>query len=278
MSNNGLTIKYLINLLNDQTDLKINRQQYLIDSFPTLKVGSLLTCDNMLTALLIAYKNAHYDIDDLTYRINIDPTLIKTEKDIIQKTLFESGIDAGKKKKFIGLVSNLTNPTNEFMLILTYHFGINILVYQTESQTTKCFYWDNQLDRDLPFIIIKETKETNSPYFYYELVFSQNKFIFEFNHPIITELMPVAFIVGLEHNKQLEYLKLDKVNEVMTEIEKPVNQVEQTDFEQTESELTQNMNNKSYYNTKIKLKMIPFSTLKIIEELQTMNFDPISLD
>jgi hypothetical protein len=164
------------------------------------------------------------------------------------------------------------------MLILTYHFGINIIVYQTESQTTKCFYWDNQLDRDLPFIIIKETKETNSPYFYYELVFSQNKFIFEFNHPIITELMPVAFIVGLEHNKQLEYLKLDKVNEVMTEIEKPVNQVELTDFEQTESELTQNMNNKSYSNTKIKLKMIPFSTLKIIEELQTMNFDPISLD
>ena len=31
-------------------------------------------------------------------------------------------------------------------------------------------------------VLIKETKDINSPNFYYELIFSQNKYIFDINH------------------------------------------------------------------------------------------------
>jgi len=270
MSNNGLTIKYLINLLNDQTDLKINKQKYFIDSYPTLKIGTHITCDTLLSSLLIAYKNIQYNVDDVNYRINVDTDILKNEKSLIQKTLFDSNIELGKKRKLIGLFNNLTTPTNEFILVLTLHFGINVLLYQTETQTTKCFYWDNCLDRDLPFVVIKETKESDSPNYYYELVFSQNKFIFEFTHPVITELMPISFIIGLEHNKQLEYLKCDKVADII------LDNINEENMD-TLSEENYSDNVSIFSEKKIKLKMIPLETLKLIDELQTMNFDILAI-
>jgi hypothetical protein len=39
-----LTIKYLINLLNNNTKIAISRHKYLIDSYPTLKINSTKSC------------------------------------------------------------------------------------------------------------------------------------------------------------------------------------------------------------------------------------------
>ena len=44
-----LTIKYLINLLNNNVKLKVNRHKYLIDSYPTLKINSTISYYNLLT-------------------------------------------------------------------------------------------------------------------------------------------------------------------------------------------------------------------------------------
>ena len=60
---------------------------------------------------------------------------------------------------------------------------------------------DNNNNIKLPDIIIKETKNIHAVNFYYELIFSQNKFIFDNNHPLIVELIPNAFIIGFEQNK-----------------------------------------------------------------------------
>jgi hypothetical protein len=252
---NGLTIKYLINLLNDQISLKINRHQYLIDSFPTLKVKSNLTFNNILSCLMIAYKNITYNIDESNLRISIRSDIIKTEKNLIIDKIRFSAFDSIKKKKYIDNINTIIYPLNESILILTYYYGLNLLIYNTESQTIKCLYWDNMLDKDLPFVILKETKEINSPDFYYEIVFSQDKFIFDYSHPIIKEMINIAFIVGLEQNKKLKYLELEKVSNVMKEINTNTNTEEI-----------------------VKLKLIPEKILKLIEKFQTMNLKPISID
>ena len=260
----NLTIKYLIDLLNDHTNLKIDRHQLLIDSYPTLKIESIISYDNLLTTLLIAYKNIKYEINNLTLKISISNEILKTHKQSIQKFIYDSTIDQSKKKKYIGFITNQNGstiyPTNESILVLTYYFGINLMIYNTESQTIKCYYWDNNLDKEQPFIIIKETKDTNSPNLYYELVFSQNKFMFDFNHPIIIELIGRAFFVGLEQNKKLEFVETNKISDIMD------SNIDDLSFDNS------NTNTQSKI---IKLNQIPKRIIKIIDELQTLNFVPI---
>lgn len=259
----NLTIKYLINLLNNQTNIIIDKKQYLINSFPTLKMNSNITYDNILSAFMIACKDIPYNINENNLHISIEFDILKIEKYKIQKTIFESSIDSTKKKKYIGFLQSHTfdiqnqqqviqTATNESILVLTYYFGVNVLLYNTESQIIKCFYYDNLLDRDLPFIVIKETKETNTPNSYYELVFSQIKYIFDINHPIIIELISNAFIVGLEQNKILEYLEVKKVSQIL-------------------NLKSDNISKPNQDNKIIKLKMIPTYVIKILEEFQTMN-------
>jgi hypothetical protein len=291
---NGLTIKYLINLLNDQTSLKINRQQYLIDSFPTLKVESNLTYDNLLSCLMITYKNISYNINEVDLRIGVSTKLVKDERNIIQKYIYDSALDNTKKKKYINAINTLTNPTNESILVLTYFYGLNLLIYNTESQTIKCYYWDNHLDRDLPFVLLKETKETNSPNLYYEIVFSQNKFIFDYTHPIIQEMIPNAFIVGLEQNKKLEFLEIEKVSDVLENIfnetktdsnsdviavsnydNENIYVASETDLKPEHSTQQKPLNLMKNSRQTVTIKLIPESVLKRIEEFQTMNLKPL---
>lgn len=250
---NSLTIKYLINLLNDQTNLQFNRHQYLIDSFPTLKIESNLTYDNLLVCLMIAYKNISYSIDEMDLHIRVNPEITKNEKNIIKEKIRCSTLESVKKIKYIETINTIINPTNESIVVLTYYFELNLLIYNSISQTIKCFYWDDLLDKDLPFIIIKESKELNSPNLYYEIVFSQNKFIFDYLHPIVQEMINVAFIIGLEQNKKLNYVETEKISD--------------NDFKQSEILI----NSKQI----ITLKLIPKKILKIINEFQTMNFIPI---
>ncbi len=248
-----LSIKYLINLLNDHKDIQVDRNQYFVDSYPTLKIESNISYNNLLTCLLIAYKNVSYNINSLTYKISINDDVIKEYKQIIQKYIIESSFDQTKKKKYIAnhLNQNDDKPTNDSILVLTNYFGINLLIYSSDSQIIKCYYYDNYMDRDQPFIILKETKDNNSPELYYEIVFSQNKFIFEYSHPIVIELLPKSIIIGLEPNKQLEYLEqnIDAFNDQIINKNPEI----------------------------IKLKMIPSRILKLLQEYQTMNFNFIKL-
>jgi hypothetical protein len=65
--------------------------------------------------------------------------------------------------------------------------------------------FENILDRELPFIIIKEINNN------YELLVLNDKYLFEFNHPIINELINDVYVVGFDKNKKLELSK-DKLN------------------------------------------------------------------
>lgn len=213
----NLTIKYLINLLNDQTSLTFTKTNYLIDSYPTLKLDSIISYDTLLSSIIIGYTNISYKLNNENFKVFIDEEIIKQEKQKIEKFIFNSIIESGKKKKYISYITSQSNtsapPSNENILVLTYYYGINLIIYNAETQTTKCFYYDNYLDRDLPFVIVKETKDQNSPNQYYEILFSQNQYIFNFLHPVVTELLPTAFIIGLEQNKRLEYLPIEQKNE-----------------------------------------------------------------
>jgi hypothetical protein len=247
--NKQLTIKYLIDLLNDHATIQIDRKKYLIDSYPILKINNVISYNNLLTGLLIAYKNIKYDINNETLRVSLDDDIIKNSKIEIEKFIRNSSIDLSKKKKYINFIISNNNPVNDSILVLTYYFGINLIIYHTESQISKCYYYDNFLDRDLPFIIIKETKDSNSANSYYELVFSQNKYLFEFNHPMICELMQHTFIVGLEQNKKLEYLNNCKVSDILED----------------------NLQKKEV----VKLKLIPKRFLRILREYQNSNYQKI---
>ena len=222
-----LTIKYLIDLLNNNTVLEVVRHKYLIDYYPTLKINSLITYSNLLMTLLIAYKNINYTIDNTTLEISLDNSILLEYFKDIEEFIKNSSIDYNRKKKYINYLhsqttqSLSTNPTNDSILMLCNYFGINLLIYNNETQTIKFFYYDNQVNIKLPYILIKETKNTISSNLFYELVFSQNKFIFDNNHPLIIELIPRAFIIGFEQNKKLEYLELSNIYDILTEIEDP---------------------------------------------------------
>ena len=247
-----LTIKYLINLLNNNTKLTIDRQKYLIDSYPTLKINSTISFYNLLTTLLIAYKNINYQIDNSTLEISLNDNILDQYFQNIEEFIRNSSIDQNRKRKYINYIYSQnkqltsTYPVNDSILLLTYYFGINLIIYNNESQTIKYFYYDQYIDIRLPYILIKETKNIDTTNSYYELIFSQNKFIFDNNHPLIIELIPNAFIIGFEQNKKLEYLKLSNVSDELIEIKQSENVV--------------------------KLKVLPNKYLRLITEFQNTNF------
>lgn len=223
MDNKTLTINYLINLLNNHTELKIERHKYLIDSYPILKINNT-SYYNLVITLLIACKNIKYTIDNTTLKISLSNNIIDGYFKNIEEFIKNFSIDITKKKKYINylLTQNRqeisTYPINESILILTQYFGINLIIYNSESQIIKLYYYDNLININLPFIIIKETKEINTTNVYYELVFSQNKYTFDNTHPLIIELIKNSIVIGFEQNKKLEYLELNNISNDLIEI------------------------------------------------------------
>lgn len=261
---NILTIKYLIDFLNEKKDIKIDKKKYIIDSYSSLKINSNITYDNLITILLISCKNTKYIVDD-NYKISCSDNDIKKIKQDIYDYVFNSSIESAKKKKYTSFITSSFSkssddiyPINESILILTYFFCINLLIYNTESQITKCYYYNDHLDNELPFVIIKESKDTNTANLYYELIFSQDKFIFDIKHPIVMELINDAFIIGFEPNKKLEYLQssADHLDNLDNLDENNVNYLSDKYFsEMSESD-----------KPIIKLKMIPEKILNFLEE------------
>jgi len=210
---NNLSIKYLIDLLNEHKTITLNKVNYLIDSYPTLKLDNNVSYDTLLLGIMIAYKNIPYELNN-NFKVFLNPDIIKREKQKIEKFILLSNIETNKKNKYISYITSQSStcnpPLNEHILLLTHFYEINLMIYNSDTQTTKCFYYDNYLDKDLPFIIIKELKDTESPNSFYEISFSQNQYSFNFNHPIVSELITNAFIIGLEQNKRLEYIQDDE--------------------------------------------------------------------
>ena len=121
----------------------------------------------------------------------------------------------------------------------------------------------------MPFIIIKETKDQNSPNQYYEILFSQNQYIFNFLHPIINELLQSAFIIGLEQNKRLEYLPIETKNDISS--------VKSDSNENIFVNKTIKMSFEEYKSDKpeIILKTISSSINKLLLECMTKNYENI---
>ena len=263
---NILTIKYLIDFLNEKKDIKIDKKKYIIDSYSSLKINSNITYDNLLTILLISCKNSKYTVDD-NFRISCSNDDVKKVKQDIYDYVFNSSIEPAKKKKYTTFITSSFGtdnlyPTNESILILTYFFCINLMIYNTESQISKCYYYDEHLDKELPFVIIKETKDTNTSNMYYELIFSQDKFIFDIKHPIIIELINDAFIIGLEPNKKLEYLQssVDNFDNFEDANQDNLENLEKLSGDKYFSEMVESE------KPIIRLKMIPEKILKFLEE------------
>ena len=281
-----LTIKYLINLLNDQKNLTFDKINYLIDSYPTIKLDSIISYDLLLSGIMIAYKNISYKLNNTNFKVFLDDEIIKLEKQKIEKFIFNSTIESGKKKKYLTYITSQTatnsSPLNENILLLTYYYGINLIIYNSDTQTTKCFYYDNYLDRDLPFIVIKEVKDQNSPNLFYEISFSQNQYIFNYNHPIIAELIPNAFIIGLEQNKRLEYLPFETKNNLISESNNNETNNELNNTIESNNELNNTIESNDIIKSgfqefisckkEIILKPIPHNINKLINELQTTNY------
>ncbi len=288
MSNNILTIKYLIDFLNDHAQIKIDKKQYLIDSYPILKIDGLITYTNLLTSLLISQKNAQYEINNTTFKVSVGEDLISQTLVSIDKYIRTYISDDTKRKKYINYISSLnssepTEPTNESILVLTHYFGINLLLYNSQTQIIKCYYYDNYLDRSKPFVVVKLSKEENSPNMFYELVFSQNKLSFDHSHPIIMELISNAFIVGLEQNKKLEYLENLKTSECVDGLKKNTDsnsEITAPDSEVSDIAAIQPIKNlgldEMVIKDVIKLKMIPIWILDLLKEVETTNYNIIN--
>lgn len=99
MNSTPLTIKYLIDFLNDKETIEISRIPYLIDSYTSLKIGNIQTFNHLLTGLLIACKNIKYKIDN-NLAISLDENTLNTTKKDIVKKIMESNMDRLKKEKY----------------------------------------------------------------------------------------------------------------------------------------------------------------------------------
>ena len=180
---NKLDINYLIELLNENKQIYINRQELIIDKLDTLKLDTdCYKSFNTILKYIIIVNNINTDINIIISNIN--------------KYICEMPIDLKIKKKY---QNSLNFISDDSINILSNYFYINIILYNEKTQVKKLYYYDNYLDRELPFIIIKETN-------IYELVIDSNRNkYFKFNNKVISEL----FINIDTYNKQLKYLEID---------------------------------------------------------------------
>lgn len=203
MNNTALSIKYLINLFDDTSNQQINsnnnliiENKLLVDSYQSIMIDDIITFDHLIKMIVIAYSN----------QLSVTDDKIKQIKKNIRNKIMKTEIDIGKKKKYITSLDTSTDVTNELILLLSYYFDINIILYNPFTKLSKCFYFDNFMDKDLPFIIIKEMKNLISTKNHYELIKNQHEFIFSYNDLLIQELIKGIFIIGIEPGKKLEYL------------------------------------------------------------------------
>lgn len=221
-----LNIQILIKLLNEHDNIYFEKKKYLIDSYPSLKFDYNINIDILIYILLIANNNIIYTYNNISseispLKVNINNKIINDTKDKIIEVIKNISIDNNIKKNILSLLyynkdAELNdNIYDNTILFLTAYFNINLIIYNTDNQIIKCYYFDKYLDKNLPFVILKEINGN------YNLLFIDNKYVFNFTHPLITDIINELCIISFDNNKKLEYLNNRVISDIII-VDKPI--------------------------------------------------------
>ena len=202
----------LINIVNFFSKNKIildriNETNLIIKSYPKIYIDYPADFNNLFICLLIADKNINMIINS-NDRISIDYNILNEHKNKLLKSITDDyNIDITRKKKIISHINN-NIFNNDVSLILSEYFYINLIIFNDENNLTKIYYTQNELDPNIPFIIINYIKDFNSTNYGFELIKNDDKFYFNYKHPVIVELLQNPICIGLHNDKKFKVQKL----------------------------------------------------------------------
>jgi hypothetical protein len=186
---------------------KLNENNLIIKSYPRFYIDFPADFNNLFICLLIADKNINICINH-NNRITIESNILFDHKNKLLKSIKDDfNIDFIRKKKIISQIND-NIFTNDVALVLSEYFYINLIIFFNDSNLTKIYYNQNELDPNIPFIIINYIKDINSINYSFELIKNNNKFYFDYKHPIITELLQDPICIGLTNDKSFKVQKL----------------------------------------------------------------------
>ena len=186
---------------------KINNTNLIIKSYPRIFIDFPVDFNNLFICLLIADKNINMIINS-NNRISIDINILIEQKKKLLKSINEDyNIDIVRKKKIINYINN-NIYNNDVSLILSDYFYINLIIFDNDSNLTKIYYIQNELDPNIPFIIINHIKDINSINYGFELIKNENNYYFNYKHPMITELLLNPICIGINNDKKFKVQKL----------------------------------------------------------------------
>jgi len=117
------------------------------------------------------------------------------------------------RKKLINIIKhNIIN--NEVILLISGIFKCNIWIYYEENNIFKVYYLEENLNKNKKNIIILFGKIKDSIEYGYQMCYSNNIKLFDYNDKIIQNFITNYLIIpiGLEENKQILYNDNDKNN------------------------------------------------------------------
>ena len=206
------TIK-LIDIVNYFSKNKIivnnnNNNNYIIKSFPRVLIDYPANFNNLLICLLIGDRNINYTINSFDNRISINNDILFSEKKKLLKTITDDlNIDLARKKKIINQINN-NLFSNDIAIVLSDYFLVNLIIYNNDNNLVKLYYIQNELDPNLPFIIINYIKDINSTNYSYELIKNENKYYFEYKHPLIIDLLKSPICIGINSDKKFKVMNI----------------------------------------------------------------------
>lgn len=200
--NNQLTLTYLISYILEEDKISIEKKKYLIESYPSLRLNYPINFDIFILIILIATKKYEYNFSD-DYNVIINNDIINKTKENILDYIKNINNLLINKQKIESLIKTNTLNSN-VILILSKYYNINILIFNLNSKITKCFYYDDYCNTNNPFIVIRESNIL-------ELLLLNNKYLFNYSHPIIVEISDVIYTPHFNNLKKEFKIKNDKI-------------------------------------------------------------------
>jgi hypothetical protein len=117
------------------------------------------------------------------------------------------------RKKLINIIKhNIIN--NEVILLISGIFECNIWIYYEENNMFKVYYLEENFNKNKKNIIISFGKIKDSIEYGYQMCYTDNIKLFNYNDKIIQDFIINYLIIpiGLEENKQILYNDNDKYN------------------------------------------------------------------
>jgi hypothetical protein len=142
----------------------------------------------------------YYDRNIVNFNDPIFEKLKESLTDYINDEEFDFSIS---KKKIIQLIrSNEYN--HEILLILSQMYNINIFIFFKDINIFKSYYVENTFNIHKPSIFLQYHQDTFSNSYTLQLLFSKNKFIFEWENisNIINNHISDIYSIGIEDNKK----------------------------------------------------------------------------